>query len=117
MDSKIKQQKREARKSRVRAKTEGVAERPRLSVYRSNRSMYLQLIDDQSGKTIVSAHTREIKEGKLSKSEIAFELGKLLARKAEAKKVKKVVFDRASCRYHGRVASIADGAREGGLEF
>jgi large subunit ribosomal protein L18 len=119
MDSKIKQQKRLARQKRVRAKILGSQERPRLSVFRSNKSVYLQLIDDTSGQTIASAHSSEIKPGqdKSSKSDIGHALGKLLAKKALEKQVTKVVFDRASYRYHGRVASIAEGAREGGLEF
>lgn len=113
---KEKQSKRESRKKRVRARISGTSAVPRLSVFRSNRGMYLQLADDSAGKTLVSAHSREIKK-KDSKKNISFELGKLLARKALGKKIKKIVFDRGGNKYHGRVQAVAEGAREGGLKF
>ena len=105
------------RQARVRAKISGTATRPRLSVFRSNKGMYLQLIDDVAGKTLVSAHVRELKEKKLKKVEASALLGKLLAEKAVALKIKEIVFDRSSYRYHGRVKAVADAAREQGLIF
>jgi large subunit ribosomal protein L18 len=112
--AKNKQQKR--RHNRVRSKVQGTATRPRLSVFRSNRGMFLQLIDDDSGQTLASAAFKEVKKsaGKISVSQ---ELGKLLAEKAKNKKISRVVFDRSSYKYHGRVKAAAEGAREGGLEF
>jgi large subunit ribosomal protein L18 len=104
------------RKIRTRAKVQGTTERPRLSIHRSNKFVYAQLIDDGSGKTVVGASQKEVKATG-SKTEIAKELGKLIAQKAIASKVKKVVFDRGSYAYHGRVKALAEGAREGGLEF
>ena len=113
---KIKQQQRDRRKGRVRAKISGSKECPRLSVFRSNKGMYLQLINDGEGKTLASAHSREIKS-KDEKISFSFELGKLIAEKAIKKKIKKVVFDRNGYKYHGNVKAVADGAREGGLTF
>lgn len=114
---KEKQLKRVKRKMRVRAKVEGVSKRPRLSVFRSNRGMYFQIIDDSKGKTLVSVHTREVKGKKTDKKEVAFEAGKLIAKKALAKKIKEIVFDKGNFKYHGRVEAAARGAREGGLKF
>jgi large subunit ribosomal protein L18 len=110
------QTKRQRRHDRIRAKVDGSSAKPRLSVFRSNRGMYLQLIDDSKGQTLVSAHSRELKkvEGKV---EVAKELGKLLAQKAVAKKISAAVFDKSFYKYHGRVKAAADGAREGGLKF
>ncbi|MDD2257985.1 50S ribosomal protein L18 [Candidatus Falkowbacteria bacterium] len=118
MEKKIKlNNERQARRhGRVRAKISGTAARPRLSVFRSNKGLYLQLIDDVAGKTLVSARTKELKEtGK--KIDSAAALGKLLAEKAQAKKISAVVFDRSCYKYHGRVKAVAEGAREGGLKF
>jgi large subunit ribosomal protein L18 len=108
----------QTRQTRVRAKSKGVALKPRLSVFRSNKYVYAQVIDDEKKTTLVGATEKELglKE-KLNKSERAKELGKLIAKKLIAKKVEAVVFDRGSYRYHGRVKAIADGAREGGLKF
>lgn len=115
---KAKQQKHERRQGRIRAKVNGTAQRPRLSVFRSNTGMYLQLINDETGKTIASADMREIKKSKAGgKISVSSELGKLLAQKAVAAGIKKVVFDRGGYKYHGRIKAAADGAREGGLEF
>lgn len=117
---KIKNEKSIRRQARVRAKIEGTKERPRLCVSKSKRSLYLQIIDDTSGKTLASAHSREIKASKKSKEEPhgnEFALGKLIAEKAQAKKIKTVVFDRSGNRYHGRIKAAAEGARSGGLEF
>lgn len=116
--------KRTRRQLKIRAKVSGTAACPRLSTFKSNAGMYLQLIDDMTGKTLVSAHSREVKSGKSDKKEdagkkiaVSFELGKLLAAKAKDKKITKATFDRGGYRYHGRVKAAADGARAGGLEF
>lgn len=111
-----KQAKRIIRHSRVRAVISGTAERPRLSVFRANRHIYGQLIDDHSGKTLVAASSLKLK-AKGKKSDIAKEVGKALAALALAKKIKRVKFDRGGFAYHGRVKALAEGAREGGLEF
>lgn len=107
----------ERRKKRVRAKVSGTNDRPRLSVFRSNRGLYLQIINDQKGITLVSAHIKELKEKNLKPIKQAELLGELLATKALAKKIKQVVFDRSLYKYHGRVKAVADGARAKGLEF
>ncbi len=112
----IKQEKRIRRKNKIRAVIKGTAKRPRLSVFRSNKGMFLQLIDDDKGKTLVSAKSQEVKS-KDKKTVISFELGKLIAKKGIEKKIKNIVFDRGGNKYHGRVKMVADGAREGGLEF
>ena len=112
-----KQLKKERRHKRVRAKISGTAERPRLSVFKSNRGLYLQLIDDLKGLTLVNAHVREITNKDLKKTEASTELGKLLAERAVAKNISAVVFDKGACKYHGRIKAVADGAREGGLKF
>ena len=122
MISKInKNQDRLKRHKRVRAKIKGSAETPRLSVYRSLNHIYVQLIDDVKGNTLVTASTldKEIKEtlnGKDKKAQ-AYAVGELLAKKAKEKGIEAVVFDRGGYLYTGRVASLADGAREGGLNF
>ncbi len=108
---------RERRHKRIRVKIFGTADRPRLSVFRSNRGMYLQLIDDTKGKTLVSAHSKEINKKVEGKVGLAKELGLLLASKATAKKIGAAVFDKSSYKFHGRVKAAADGAREGGLKF
>lgn len=104
------------RHRRVRAKISGTAERPRLCVFKSNRGMYLQAIDDTKGLTIVSAHSREVKS-KGNKTELSQAVGALLAERLLAKKVSQIVFDRGGNAYHGRVRAAADGARQAGLEF
>jgi large subunit ribosomal protein L18 len=113
---------RQVRHSRVRALVKGTAAKPRLSVFRGNKAMELQLIDDEAGKTLCAVKTVEIKaktaaEGRSTKASLGFLAGKLLAEKAMAKGIKAVVFDRGGYSYHGRVAAVADGAREGGLTF
>ncbi len=109
------------RKRRVRKKISGSAERPRLSVFRSNKNIYAQLINDLSGETLVSASTIDgelrDKVASVKKTEAAREVGKLLASRAQSKGFNKIVFDRNGNLYHGRVAAVAEGAREGGLEF
>ena len=109
-------QKRNRIKSRVRGKISGSAELPRLSVYKSNKEIYAQLIDDKEGKTLASASSRAL-NATGSKVEISAEVGKAIAEKALAKGVKEVVFDRGGYLYHGRVAALAEAAREAGLEF
>lgn len=103
-------------KLRIRKKISGSATRPRLSVFRSNKSIYCQLIDDQAGKTIVSASSKDAAVSG-TKSEQAKAVGKMIAEKALAQNVSDVVFDRNGYLYHGRVKALADGAREGGLKF
>ncbi len=105
-----------SRQNRVRAKVRTNVERPRLSVFRSNQYIYAQIIDDNKANTIVGVSESEITV-KANKTEKAKELGKVLAKKALAKKVSEVVFDRGSYKYHGRVKALAEGAREGGLKF
>lgn len=105
------------RHRKIRSTISGTEKRPRLSVFRSNRGLFIQLIDDVSGKTLLSANSKELKDDKGKKVEIAFKLGKILAEKANKNKITKVVFDRGGYKYHGRVKAVADGAREGGLIF
>lgn len=109
---------RQKRHTRVRSKISGTAECPRLNVFRSLNHIYAQLIDDTSGKTLVSASTVEksFKEYGGNKA-AAREVGKLLAKRAAKKNITEVVFDRGGYVYHGRVQELADGAREGGLKF
>jgi len=108
----------QTRQTRIRAKAKGIVTQPRLSVFRSNKYVYAQVIDDQKKQTVVGVTEKELSlKEKLNKSERAKELGKLIAKKAIAKKIEKVVFDRGSYRYHGRVKAVAEGAREGGLKF
>ncbi|MFH1232697.1 MAG: 50S ribosomal protein L18 [Patescibacteria group bacterium] len=113
---KEKQSKRVRRQHKIRIKITGTAERPRLSVFRSNKGMQAQLIDDLVGKTLAGVDIKEIKSVG-QKTQKSFELGKLLATKAVAKSISKVVFDRGGYKYHGRIKALADGAREGGLNF
>ena len=103
---------------RVRRKISGTAERPRLCVYRSNNNIYVQVIDDVAGNTIVSASTldKEVKT-KHANKEAAKEVGTLIAKRATEKNIKSVVFDRSGYIYHGVVKELAEAAREGGLEF
>lgn len=112
-----KQSLQEKRKHRVRMKLRNQANRPRLSVFRSNRQVFGQIIDDSKGQTLLAASEKEIAKPDSKKVDIAFALGKLLAEKAKKKKIIAVVFDRGSFAYHGRVKAFADGAREGGLKF
>ena len=105
------------RRRRVRAKVRGSAERPRLSVYRSNRGVFAQLIDDDSGRTLVSAGWTETDLRDLDRMEQAQRAGALLAERAKAAGIETAVFDRGGYRYHGRVKALAEGAREGGLNF
>ena len=115
MNKKIK---RERRRKRIRAKLMGTKKRPRLSVFRSNKYLFVQLIDDVAGKTLLGMSEKTFsKKGKLTKVEIASLLGEALAKKAKSKKISTIVFDRAGYKYHGRVKVLADGVRKGGLKF
>lgn len=121
------------RKRRSRAKIFGTANRPRLSVFRSNRYTYAQLIDDEKGKTLVGVCSREIKKSKVksmprtetkflvrgqeSRVVLSEQLGELVAKKAVEKGIKKAIFDRGSYKYHGRVKAVAEGVRKGGLQL
>lgn len=109
------------RHSRVRKNVQGTADRPRLNVFRSLSGIYVQVIDDQSGRTLVSASTadRELREKLkgMKKSEQAKMIGQTVAERAKSKGIEAVVFDRGGYRYIGRVKALADGAREGGLQF
>ena len=103
---------------RVRSKISGTADRPRLAVFRSNKHIYAQIIDDVQGKTLVSASSNEASfEGIGSNKEAAKKVGTVIAERAKAKGIEVVVFDRGGYIYHGRVSELADGAREGGLKF
>jgi len=102
-------------KRRIRGRISGTPERPRLCVFRSNKQIYAQVIDDEAGNTLVSASSKGITEG--TKSEIAAKVGEAVAQKAIAAGVQQVVFDRNGFLFHGRVKSLADGARKGGLNF
>jgi len=132
-----KQQKRYQRHRKIRSKVAGTSKRPRLCVFRSNRYIYAQLIDDEKGHTILSlndlklkklkttAQSLKLKDRKIEdkqkqlsgKVAVAYEVGKLIAKEALEKGIKKVVFDRGGYKYHGRVKALAEGARDGGLKF
>lgn len=106
----------EQRRKRVRSKIKGITNCPRISVFRSNKLIYVQIIDDLKGKTLLAMSENEIKE-KGTKMEKALMLGQKLAKKALSKKIKKVVFDKSGYRYHGRLKALAEGARKEGLVF
>ena len=108
---------RERRHRRVRGKISGTAERPRLTVFRSNLGIAAQLIDDQTGRTLTAASSLNVRDTKGTKSDQAAAVGKLLAQNAKQAKVKSVIFDRGGYLYHGRIKALAEAAREGGLEF
>ena len=112
-----KRQRRLRRRRRVRSRIVGTAERPRLSVYRSNRGIFAQLIDDSEGHTLAAVNWIEPELRKLSTAEQAKRAGGLLAERAKAAGVESCVFDRGGYQYHGRVKALAEGAREGGLVF
>jgi large subunit ribosomal protein L18 len=118
MNVKIKHEKRKKRHKRIRAKIVGTIDMPRLYVFRSNKYIYAQLIIDESvgGKTLVVVSDKEIKKnGK--KIDKAKEVGRFIAKEALAQKIKKIVFDKGGYKYHGRIKAVAEGAREGGLNF
>jgi large subunit ribosomal protein L18 len=108
---------RQKRHGRVRNKISGTAERPRLNVFRSNKNIYAQVIDDVAGVTLVSASTLDSEVAAGNKTEQAQAVGKLVADRAAAKKISEVVFDRGGYLYHGRVQALAEAARENGLQF
>ncbi len=116
--SQIKRQKRQQRAKRARAKILGTARRPRLSVFRSSKHIYLQLINDEKNITLTAASDLEIKKtGQKKKSEIAGQVGELLAKKATELKISQAIFDKGGYQYHGLVKAAAEGARHGGLKF
>lgn len=117
MSVKTKGELRVARHDRVRKKVSGTTQRPRLAVFRSLKHITAQIIDDTSGTTLVAASSMEKDLKAAGNAEGAKKVGEALAKRAKAKGIASVVFDRGGFRYHGRVASLADGAREGGLEF
>jgi large subunit ribosomal protein L18 len=110
---------RRKRHDRIRLTLAGTAGRPRLAVFRSLNHIYAQVIDDASGRTLVAASTveKELRGSEATKSEEAASIGRLIAERAKAAGIDRVVFDRAGFRYHGRIKSLADAAREAGLEF
>ncbi|OQX51475.1 50S ribosomal protein L18 [candidate division CPR3 bacterium 4484_211] len=119
MKTKDRTKQRQKRQRRVRSKIQGTKERPRLSVFRSHKHIYAQLIDDESCVTLVSACDQQLREGKVkrTKTETAFLVGELLAGKASEAGIEKIVFDRGAYRFHGRIRALAEGARKGGLIF
>jgi len=118
-----KQEKRKRRHKKVRARISGTSKVPRLCIFKSNKYIYAQLIDDEKGKTILSSDDFKFKKTKTKTSSSsgkvasAREVGKIIAEKAVKKGIKKIVFDRGGYKYHGRVKALAEGAREGGLKF
>lgn len=114
---KLKNQKRDRRKKRNRAKVFGTETKPRLSVFRSNKHITAQLIDDQAGKTLVYAFTKELKGKKGTKTELSRLLGELVAEKAQKLGIKSAVFNKGPYLYHGRIKAVAEGARAKGLEI
>jgi large subunit ribosomal protein L18 len=117
MSVKTREAQRLKRRRRVRAKVQGTAERPRVSVFRSNRGIAAQVINDEAGHTVVAVNWTEEPLRELKGSDQAKKAGELLAERAKAAGVDSVVFDRGGYQYHGRVQALADGAREGGLIF
>ncbi len=109
--------KRLRRRRRVRAKVHGTAERPRIAVFRSNRGIFAQLIDDDAGRTLAAVNWTEEDLRSLGRMEQATRAGALLAERAQAAGIGSAVFDRGGYQYHGRVKALAEGAREGGLDF
>jgi len=105
------------KQARIRSKVKLNVKRPRLSVFRSNKFIYAQIIDDVKGKTLIGISERKLTDSKGKRVDKSKELGLMLAKKALAKKIDEVVFDRGSYKYHGRVKALAEGAREGGLKF
>ncbi|MCK5085509.1 50S ribosomal protein L18, partial [Candidatus Parcubacteria bacterium] len=100
----------------VRSKIFGTSDVPRLSVFRSNKNMFIQIINDETGTTLVSVNNKEIKK-EINKTNTGKQMGKLIAKKAQEKKISKVVFDRGRYKYHGRIEAVAQAARESGLIF
>jgi large subunit ribosomal protein L18 len=117
VNAKTKHDARVHRHVRTRTKVSGTAERPRLAVFRSNRHIYAQLIDDSASRTLVAASDREVQGGGNGKTSSAKAVGELIAERAKAAGIEAVVFDRGGRLYHGRVAALAEGAREKGLRI
>jgi large subunit ribosomal protein L18 len=117
--NKVKTQRRERRRAGIRKRVRGTPERPRLSVRRSLKHIYVQVIDDLAGRTLASAssHEGEVSTGAKGKTGAAKAVGKAIAQRAKDAGVSKVVFDRSGFKYHGRIKALADAAREGGLQF
>ena len=111
---------RDRRRKSIRKKLSGTKEKPRLSVFRANKNMHCQIIDDVKGETLISASTLEKEFGqseKMTKTESAKKLGEVIARRAEEKGVSEIVFDRGGYKYHGRIKALAESARQNGLKF
>lgn len=116
--SEVKKLKRRNRlRNSIRAKISGTAEKPRLSVFRSNKEIYAQIIDDVAGKTLASYSSKKLGDAKGTKIEVSKKVGTELANVAKEAGIENVIFDRGGYLYHGRVAALAEGAREGGLKF
>lgn len=115
--NKAKARRRTRRRMGMRKRIRGTPDRPRLSVFKSLNNIYVQVIDDLAGKTLASASSADVKEGKTGNVDAAKAVGKTIAERAQAAGVSAVVFDRAGFRYHGRVKALAEAAREGGLKF
>lgn len=116
-EERIKKIRRVRRTKRVRRKILAIKKYPRLSVFRSNKYIYVQIIDDRTGKTLLSTSEKELEGQKLTKVEKARLVGKKLAETAKKKKILSVVFDKGHYKFHGRIKALAEGAREGGLQF
>lgn len=116
-DIKKREATRRRRRQRVRGKLLGTSERPRLTVFRSNRGIYAQVIDDMEGKTLAAASSRDIDSAGLKKRDEAEKVGELLAGRIKEKNIGAVVFDRGSYLFHGRVKALADGVRKGGIQL
>lgn len=117
MDAKKKENGRKRRRLRIRQKVFGTSKRPRLSVYRSLKHIYAQVVNDEEGRTLCSASSLKIEKDGITKVEVAKKVGNLIAKEAGSKDIKEVTFDRSGYLYHGRVKALAEGAREGGLQF
>ena len=117
MKTKKQNQKTTNRKNRVRAKIGQHKDVPRLNIYRSNRYIYAQIIDDIKGKTLFAASEKEIKSKTTTKTQNAKLVGEMIAKKAKTKKINKIRFDRGAYKYHGRIKALAEAARKGGLKF
>jgi large subunit ribosomal protein L18 len=117
VDVKKRQRLKERRKKRIRGKISGTQERPRLSLFRSSRHVYAQVVDDVKGHTLVSVSSFEKGQVQRANKEHCIELGKLIAKRCQEVNIKRIVFDKNGNKYHGRVKAFADGAREGGLDF
>jgi len=114
----LKTEKRIRRHKKIRMNMQGTKERPRLFVFRSNQHIYAQIVNDEKAEVLMSASDKDLKTTKgLKKADIAKQVGVLIAEKAKESKIEKVVFDRGGNLFHGRVKAVADGAREGGLQF